>query len=104
MFGKSRHISIRYFFVKDRVDKNEVSIEYCPSHVMIADYFTKPLQGRLFCAMRAVIMGHKSLEWLKTELSPIKERVNCESKSRAIDVNYCGNNKTELKNEETEKA
>ena len=46
--GNSRHISIRYFFVKDRVEKGEVSIKHCPSIYMLADYFTKPLQGSVF--------------------------------------------------------
>ena len=27
--GKSRHIDIRYFFAKDRVESNKMSIEYC---------------------------------------------------------------------------
>ena len=46
--GNSRHISIRYFFVKDRIDKKEFRLEYCPTGDMIVDYFTKPLQGALF--------------------------------------------------------
>ena len=41
----SRQISIRYFFVKDRVDKEKFSIEYCNKLAMLADYCTKPLQG-----------------------------------------------------------
>ena len=45
--GNSRHISIRYFFVKDRLDKGEFRLEYCPTGDMIADYFTKALQGAL---------------------------------------------------------
>ena len=43
--GNSRHINIRYFFVKDRIDKKEMKVEYCPSQCMLADFFTKPLQG-----------------------------------------------------------
>ena len=46
--GNSRHISIRYFFVKDRLDKKEFRLDYCPTGNMIADFFTKPLQGALF--------------------------------------------------------
>jgi hypothetical protein len=38
---RSRHMNIRYFFVKDRVDSKEVRIEYCPTEDMVADYFTK---------------------------------------------------------------
>ena len=45
---RTRHINIRYFFVADRVASKEVAIEYCPTGEMVADYFTKPLQGTLF--------------------------------------------------------
>ena len=55
--GNSRHISIKYFFVKDRVDKKQVRIEYLPTHLMIADYFTKPLQGTQFNVLRKYIVG-----------------------------------------------
>ena len=43
--GNSRHIDIKYFWVKDRVDKKEVEIQYCPTHLMLADYFTKHYKG-----------------------------------------------------------
>jgi hypothetical protein len=54
---RSRHMNIRYFFVKDRVDAKEISIEYCPTEDMVSDYFTKPLQGRLFYKLRDLIMN-----------------------------------------------
>ena len=44
----TRHMNIRIFFIKDRVDSKEVPIEYCPAGNMIADFFMKPLQGRHF--------------------------------------------------------
>jgi len=44
----SRHIDIRYFFAKDRVDTEGIDIVYCPTEQMLADFFTKPLQGNLF--------------------------------------------------------
>ena len=59
--GHSRHINIRYFFVKDRVDSGEVQIMYCPTGRMLAGYFTKPLQGNLFKKFRAVIMGWEDI-------------------------------------------
>ena len=40
---QSRHINIRYFFIKDRYDKKELTIEYCLTDEMIGDFFTKPL-------------------------------------------------------------
>ena len=63
--GNSRHIHIRYFFVKDRVDKKEVKIEYCPSLDMLADFFTKPLQGKMFLKFRQVLMGYAHISTLK---------------------------------------
>jgi len=45
---RTRHLEIRYFFVTDNVNRRKVSIEYCPTEEMVADYFTKPLQGATF--------------------------------------------------------
>ena len=41
--GNSRHINIQYFFVKDWIDKGYLTIKYCPTEQMLADFFTKPL-------------------------------------------------------------
>ena len=58
-FGdKSRHINIRYFFIKDILDRENISVKHCRSEEMIADFLTKPLQGTLFKRMRSIIMGH----------------------------------------------
>ena len=59
--GNSRHINIRYFFFKGRIDKKEIRVEYCPSLIMLADFFTKPLQGGLFIKFREVIMGYRPI-------------------------------------------
>jgi hypothetical protein len=55
---RTRHIAIRYFFIADRVKSKEIRIEYCPTGIMIADYFTKPLQGMIFRKWRDMIMGN----------------------------------------------
>ena len=82
--GNSRHVNIRFFFVKDLVDKKEIEIVYCPTETMLADYFTKPLQGKLFHLHRAVIMGWNSVESLKPKIV-LEERVeNIDSKSPKI--------------------
>ena len=73
--SNSRHILIRYFFIKDRVDKGEVEIKYCATEKMLADYHTKPLQGKVMNMFRKVIMGHESIAWLNQQLSTSKERV-----------------------------
>ena len=55
--NNTRHINIRYFFIKDRVDSQELIIEYLPTEEMIADFFTKPLQGEMFKKLRDKILG-----------------------------------------------
>ena len=54
---KSRHINIRYFFITDVLKRETIELLHCPTERMIADYFTKPLQGALFKKMRDIIMG-----------------------------------------------
>ena len=54
---RTRHINIRYFFIKDQVDQGWVRIRYCPTEEMVADHYTKPLQGMIFRKMRALIMN-----------------------------------------------
>jgi hypothetical protein len=54
---RTRHINIRYFFVKDHVDSGELRIEHCPTKEMWAGYFTKPLQGISFYKLRDEIMN-----------------------------------------------
>jgi hypothetical protein len=54
---RTRHIAIRYFFVTDRIAKGELTVEWCPTANMIADFMTKLLQGALFCKFRDIVMG-----------------------------------------------
>jgi hypothetical protein len=53
----TRHINIRFFFIKDRVDAGELEIVYVPTEELVADIMTKPLQGRRFRELRAKLMG-----------------------------------------------
>lgn len=40
---RSKHIEIRYHYVRDMVDRFNVELLYIPTEAMIADVFTKPL-------------------------------------------------------------
>ena len=53
----TRHIAIGYFWVHDLIKRDLITLKYCPTEDMVADYFTKPLQGSLFLKLRNMIMG-----------------------------------------------
>jgi hypothetical protein len=59
---RTRHLEIRYFFVTDNVAKKHLRIEYCPTDDMIADFFTKPLQGAKFRRFRAMILNLRGVD------------------------------------------
>ncbi|KAI2498512.1 Reverse transcriptase (RNA-dependent DNA polymerase) [Fragilaria crotonensis] len=59
---RSRHIDIRYFWIKDRTQSSRIQIRHCPSTLqMLADFFTKPLQGSLFTKFRDVLLGYEHI-------------------------------------------
>jgi len=45
---RTKHLDIWYFFVKDQIKCGEVNVACCPTENMLADFFTKPLQGAAF--------------------------------------------------------
>jgi histone deacetylase 1/2 len=45
---RTRHINVRYFFLKERIENGDVKVVYQPTGDMIADILTKPLQGEDF--------------------------------------------------------
>jgi hypothetical protein len=54
---RTRHMNLRYFFIKDHIDNGDIVLEHCPTEEMLADFFTKPLQGSLFYKLRDLIMN-----------------------------------------------
>ena len=61
---KTKHMSNRYFWIKDRLSSEGITIKYCPTEKMVADFFTKPLLGSLFRKFRDVILGYKHISSL----------------------------------------
>ena len=53
----SRHIKIKYFFITDNIRGKEMRVLHCPTWSMMADFFTKPLQGTPFITHRNAILG-----------------------------------------------
>jgi hypothetical protein len=54
---RTKHIKIRYFWLKDRVDAKDVLVKYMPTGTMLADLLTKPLPGDLFIKLRRFLMN-----------------------------------------------
>ena len=55
--------------VKERVDKVELKIKYCPTQILLKYDFTKLLKGKAFKILRYVIMGYRQISPL--ELIPV---------------------------------
>jgi hypothetical protein len=54
---RTKHINMRYFFIKDVINRGEATVEHCPTKSMWADVLTKPMQGHEFFVMRSKLMG-----------------------------------------------
>ncbi|KAF2347387.1 Reverse transcriptase RNA-dependent DNA polymerase [Trinorchestia longiramus] len=46
--GRSKHIDIKFHYVRDLVRNKEIDLLYCPSNDMLADIFTKGLSAEKF--------------------------------------------------------
>jgi hypothetical protein len=64
---RTRAINIRYFFIADQVEKGHFEIRYCPTNMMIGDFFTKPLQGKKFEFFRDLILGKTSVSSIEID-------------------------------------
>ena len=50
--GRSKHIEIRYHFIRELVENGDIKIEFCRSEQQLADIFTKPLGIACFVHLR----------------------------------------------------
>lgn len=53
----TKHIHNHFFFITDQISNGEIQVVYCPTDEMLADFFTKPLQGKKFRAIRDRILN-----------------------------------------------
>jgi hypothetical protein len=83
---RTRHIDIRYFFITDQSKNHGINILHCPTDEMLADFFTKPLQGALFRKYRSVLLGHEHIRTLKRTTGLTEERVGNENPTSPTDT------------------
>jgi hypothetical protein len=89
---------------KVRISLENIDVQNCPTEQMLADCFTKPLQGSLFRKFREVILGHKHTDSLKQPTgmpTPSQERVG---KGILLMRNGAGGQKRDVRTQEPAKA
>ena len=69
---KTKHIKVKFFFIKDKVDNEEVKNGDCPAKVMWADVLTEPLQGTELRKTRSQLMKC-AIEYIDGEEYPTKK-------------------------------
>lgn len=54
---KSKHINMRYYFVRDKVEEGEIKLIYIPTAEQLADLLTKPLLRLRLTYLRDIVMN-----------------------------------------------
>jgi hypothetical protein len=52
LHSKTKHIEVRYHFLRDNVEKGKIALIHVPTHDQLADIFTKPLDQATFTRLR----------------------------------------------------
>ncbi|CAL2241824.1 unnamed protein product [Prunus armeniaca] len=55
MHGRSKHIDVRFHFLRDFVKNEVIELEHCPGNIQVADILTKPLKLEAFVNMRKLL-------------------------------------------------
>jgi hypothetical protein len=50
--SKSKHIPIKYHYLRDQAENKNIKLEYVPTQEQVADIFTKPLRRDVFEYLR----------------------------------------------------
>ena len=60
--GRTKHIAVRYHYVRELIRDKELEVSYQPSELNPADLFTKQLGIVLFVRHRETVMGHAPIQ------------------------------------------
>ena len=56
--SRSKHVDIKYFFVRERILDGTVKVVHVASKDNVADLFTKPLPSSTFLALSPIVRGN----------------------------------------------
>jgi hypothetical protein len=54
---RTKHIKVKYFYIKEKVDNREINVRHCPTDQMWTDINTKPKQGKVYREFHGHVMG-----------------------------------------------
>ena len=58
---KSKHLDVRYFFVRQKVEEERITVHWVETKQQLADLFTKALPEDQHWRLTLVVMGHSSI-------------------------------------------
>ena len=56
-FKRAKHIKVRFFWLKDLIEGDEINLVYVPSEELVADMLTKATTGAKFKYLRGKLLG-----------------------------------------------
>ena len=62
LHGRSKHIDVKFHFLRDLTKEGKVELVHCRSAEQIADILTKPLKAESFVKLRALLGMCSSVE------------------------------------------
>jgi hypothetical protein len=68
---KTKHIGLKWHFLKDHLEQGTIKLKYLPSDQMVADMFTKPP------------LGPALVHCQNTEVQSLEEHTQCNASSRS---------------------
>ena len=57
---RTKHINIKYFGIKEKLNNNNLTLQYKKTTEMIADIVTKPVQGNMFKQLSNKLLNYKN--------------------------------------------
>jgi hypothetical protein len=55
--GRNKHMDVRYYLCREKVESEDVEVQYCATESMLADVLTKPLVSARHNKLCNAIMG-----------------------------------------------
>jgi hypothetical protein len=52
LYSKTKHIEVRYHFLRYNIEKRKISLIHVPTHDQLADMFTEPLDQATFSRLQ----------------------------------------------------